>query len=33
MPDFAARLARLFPQGPIKGRPLADVVAEERERY
>jgi prevent-host-death family protein len=32
-PDFASRLALRFPQGILVGRPLAERISEERDRY
>lgn len=32
-PDFAARLKKLFPKGRIKGKPLAEHLRDERDRY
>jgi antitoxin (DNA-binding transcriptional repressor) of toxin-antitoxin stability system len=32
-PDIAARLAERFPDGAICGKPLAEAISEERDRY
>jgi len=32
-PDFASRLAVRFPEGVLKGRALAELISEERDRY
>ena len=32
-PDIAARLAMRFPDGAISGKPLAEAISRERDRY
>lgn len=32
-PDFAARQAKLFPDGPPPGKPLSEIVSEGRGEY
>ena len=32
-PDFAARLAKIFPDGPPPGKPLSEIVSEGRGEY